>query len=67
MSDNKAALQALQGTGSRAKIMDAQMVFKLPSQVKELINKSAKDQGISDATVMRVALAEYFERRGYRA
>ena len=59
--------EALSSGGKRAKIHDAQMVFKLPKRAKELVNEVALKQGASDGAVLREALAEYFERRGYRA
>lgn len=58
-------LSALTGTGNRAKVHDAQIVTKLPAAAKELVKKAAQAQGVSDAVVVRQAIAEYLERRGY--
>lgn len=52
--------------GKRVKIHDAQMVFKLPKRAKELVNEIATKQEESEGGIVREALAEYFERRGYR-
>lgn len=55
-------------TGSkRARIHDAQTVLKHPKRVKELVGEIADRQGVSEASIWREALAEYLERRGYRA
>lgn len=60
-------VDALRSGGKRTKTHDAQMVFKLPSSAKELVKKVAKDTSNSEGGILRDALAEYFERRGYRA
>lgn len=60
------ALARLGGTGKRAKIHDAQIVFKLPSPVKALIQEYSTSSEVSDGQVIRWALAEYFERRGIK-
>lgn len=60
-------LAAMQTSNKRAKIHDAQMVTKLPQAVKDLVNEYAKSNSTSDADIVRQALAEYFERRGYGA
>lgn len=60
-------VDALRSGGKRTKTHDAQMVFKLPSSAKELVKKVAGDTGNSEGGILRDALAEYFERRGYRA
>lgn len=52
--------------GKRTKVHDAQMVTKLPSAAKALVKKAAETQGVSEADVVRHAIAEYLERRGYR-
>lgn len=57
---------ALRSGGKRARTHDAQMVIKLPASAKALLREAAESQGVSDATVVRLALAEWFERRGYR-
>jgi hypothetical protein len=62
----KAALASLAKGRKRERINDAQIVTKLPSAVKALINEVATKDGVSDATITREALGEYFERRGYR-
>lgn len=61
------AVEGLRSTATRTRIHDAQMVFKLPKEAKALIAKVASDLGKSDGAVVRDALAEYFERRGYRS
>lgn len=60
------ALSGLTGTGGRVKVHDAQMVIKLPSAAKALVKTAAEAQGFSEATVVRHAIAEYLERRGYK-
>ena len=67
MSDTATALAALSGGGKRVKIHDAQTVIKLPKAVKALVNAEADRLGESEAHVHRLALAEYFERRGFGA
>lgn len=58
------ALDALSSAGKRVKVHDAQMVVKLPQGVKSLVEEYAKTDGVSSGTIVRYALAEYFERRG---
>lgn len=60
-------VDALRSGGKRTKTHDAQMVFKLPKAAKALVKKVAEDTGNSEGGIARDALAEYFERRGYRA
>lgn len=57
---------ALNATGRRKRTHDAQMVIKLPTSAKELLHVAAQSQDVSDATIVRWALAEWFEKRGYR-
>lgn len=57
-------IDALTSGGQRAKVHDAQLVIKLPASAKDLIQKAAKESGSSDAAVVRLAIAEFFERRG---
>jgi hypothetical protein len=59
------ALSAMHTAGRRPKVHDAQMVFKLPSSVKALIKAFGEGRGESEGAVVRQALAEFFERRGY--
>lgn len=59
-------IEALTTGGQRARIHNAQMVVKLPQSAKDLVSTIAAKEGSSDAAVVRHALAEYFERRGYR-
>lgn len=65
MNATQTALQALQTPNKRARVHDAQMVTKLPKAVKDLVNDYAETSGDSEAGVVRLALAEFFERRGY--
>lgn len=58
------ALAGLTGSGKREKVHDAQMVTKLPKVAKVLVESHAVELGVSASAVTRVALAEYFERRG---
>ena len=58
-------IDQLTNGGKRVKTHDAQMVIKLPSAAKDLVEKAAEAQGLSGATVVRYAIAEYLERRGY--
>lgn len=57
---------ALNTNGRRKRTHDAQMVVKLPASAKALIHTAAESQDVSDATIVRWALAEWFEKRGYR-
>ena len=65
MSDTSIALAALKSGGKRVRVHDAQMVTKLPKAVKSLVNEYAAGRNWSEADVVRDALAEYFDRRGY--
>lgn len=58
---------SLRTGGKRARTHDAQMVTKLPARAKALVTEVATAQGVSEAAIVRDALAEYFERRGYRS
>lgn len=58
---------SLRTGGQRARTHDAQMVTKLPKAAKALVRTVGQDQGMTDGAVVRDALAEYFERRGYLA
>lgn len=60
-------IEALNSGGKRVKTHDAQMVVKLPASAKALVKTVADKEEVSEATVVRWALAEYFERRGYRS
>src|SRR3546814_11786080 len=60
-------ISALSTGAKREKIHDAQLVTKVPQRAKDLVSEIATKRGVSDAVVVREALAEYFERRGYRA
>lgn len=57
---------ALNTVGKRTRTHDAQMVIKLPASAKKLVRAAGEAQGVSDATIIRWALAEWFEKRGYR-
>lgn len=59
------ALNSMHNSGRRAKVHDAQMVIKLPSPIKTLVKAYADGREESEAAVVRQALAEFFERRGY--
>lgn len=59
-------LSALTNGGQRVKTHDAQIMIKLPSAAKALVEKVAEDQGVGSSAVVRAAIAEYLERRGYR-
>lgn len=61
------AVDSLRSSANRRKIHDDQMVLKLPKEAKALVRSVAESQGISDAAVVRLAIAEYLERRGHRA
>lgn len=60
-------LAALRSGGKRLRVHDAQMVVKLPATVKALVESIGAKREESGATVVREALAEYLEKRGYRA
>lgn len=59
-------VEALNAGGKRTKTHNAQMVIKLPAAAKDLVREVAQSQDVSDATIIRWALAEWFEKRGYR-
>lgn len=63
-SDAQEALATLNTPGKRARINDAQMAFKLPSAVKDLLGEHGEANGVSEATVVRWALYDYFEKKG---
>lgn len=65
MSDTASGLAALTSGSKRVRIHDAQMVIKLPSSVKALVKEYGDSRDESEAVVVRRALAEFFERRGY--
>lgn len=65
MSNISEGLNALKTGGKRIRIHNAQMVTKLPAVVKDLVNEYGAAVGMSEAAVVRDALAEYFEKRGY--
>lgn len=58
------ALGSLATAGKRVKVHDAQVVLKVPTPVKKLVEDHASTNNVSAATVIRWAVAEYFERRG---
>lgn len=57
-------LDALTSGGKRTKVHNAQLVVKLPQGARDLVTAQAGIEQVSEATVVRWALAEYFERRG---
>ncbi len=58
-------LDQLTGAVGRTKVHDAAIVVKLPKAAKEAVGRAAGDLGVGAASVVRTALAEYLERRGY--
>lgn len=58
-------IDQLTNGGKRVKTHDAQMVIKVPAAAKALVEKAAEAQEVSAATIVRYAIAEYLERRGY--
>lgn len=65
MSAVSDAIEAVKASGKRVRVHDAQMVTKLPKALKDLVNSYAKNSGDSESGVTRLALAEFFEKRGY--
>lgn len=65
MSEISAALKACTTDNKRPRIHNAQMVTKCPQALKTLVNDYAKGRDQSEADIVRLALAEFFERRGY--
>jgi hypothetical protein len=57
-------IDALNQSNKRAKVYDAQVVTKVPQGVKDLVEEYGAANDESGATVVRWALAEYFEKRG---
>ena len=66
MSDTTTALDALNTASKRVKIHDAVLPTKLPAAVKKLVIEQAEGEGVSSSTIVRIALAEYFEKRGIK-
>lgn len=64
MTGTQEALATLNAPGKKARVHNAQMVTKLPQAVKDLINHHAEANDVSEATIVRWALADYFEKRG---
>lgn len=62
--EESAAIAALNAPGKRIRVHDAQMVIKLPHAVKRLVKEASISNDVSEATVVRWALADYFEKRG---
>lgn len=58
-------LANLKAPSKRVRNFDAQMVTKVPSSAKVLVKAIADDAGKTEGAIVRDALAEYFERRGY--
>lgn len=58
------AVEALSASRRRVRVMDAQIVTKVPKRVKELVNELAVSNDLYEADIVRRALAEYFEKRG---
>lgn len=58
-------IESLTGAQKRERVHNDQMVLKLPKAAKDLVRSIAATDNVSDAQIVRVALAEYFERRGY--
>lgn len=58
-------LELLATKGTREVVHDAAMNFKLPASVKQLIEEYAAEKKETAAQVVRDALSDYFERRGY--
>lgn len=65
--DTKQAIASLSTPGKRVRVNDDQIVIKLPSVVKELVEGIAKGRDESAAAVWREAMGEYLAKRGYRA
>lgn len=61
------SLTELLSASKRPRIMNAQIVTKVPARVKNLVAEVAADRGVYDSDIVREALAEYFEKRGYKA
>lgn len=59
-------LEALRSGGKRVRVHDAQMVVKLPAAVKALVEEIGATREGSAGAVVRDALAEYLEKRGFR-
>jgi DNA-binding MurR/RpiR family transcriptional regulator len=56
----------LNRVGRRVKTHDQQLVVKLPAAAKALIREIGEKEGVSDATIVRMALAEWMTKRGYK-
>ncbi len=55
-----------QTSSKRKRIMDAQMVTKIPKTLKDLVNEYAVSNDAYEADVVRWALGEFFEKRGIK-
>lgn len=60
-------IDSLSGGAKRVRIHDAQIVAKVPQRAKDLVSEIAASRNVTDAVIIREALGEYFQRRGYRA
>lgn len=60
------AITSLRNSGKRVRVHDTQVVIKLPKAAKDQVDDIAARREVSASTVYREALAEYFERRGFR-
>ncbi len=58
-------LDLLAAVARRPKIHDAVMNTKIPSSVKALVEQEADRRGVTPAAVVREAVGEYLQRRGY--
>lgn len=60
------ALEALRSNSNRReKVHNAQIIAKCPQAVKDLVEGIAKEQNRSAADLVREALGDWLERRGY--
>lgn len=63
--DVKTGIAEMATSGKRVRVHDSQAVIKLPRSVKKLVRDIADARHVSEATVIREAIAEYLTKRGY--
>lgn len=58
-------LSTLTSPNRRPRVHNAQVVFKAPKAMKDLVEQYAKDNETDAAAIYRAAVGEYLERRGF--
>ena len=64
-TDTADLLATLTAPNRRPRVHNAQVVFKAPKAMKDLVEDYAKENETDAAAIYRAAVAEYLERRGF--